>query len=127
MRRLLIVTAAMEAGAGMALMVRPSAMATLLVGAPLAAPAAVSVARVGAAGLLALGVACWLARGDAQSRAASGLVAAMLLYNVGAVAVLGAAGIRLQPVGLALWPAVVLHAAMAAWCIACLLRTPARG
>jgi hypothetical protein len=125
-RRLLIVTAALEAGAGMALMLRPSAMATLLVGAPLEAPAAVSVARVGAAGLLALGVACWLARGDAHSRAAGGLVAAMLLYNAGAAAVLGAAGFTSRPVGVALWPAVLLHAAMAAWCIACLLRTPAR-
>jgi len=38
--------------------------------------------------LLALGVACWLAREDAASRAAKGLVAAMLLYNIGVVAVL---------------------------------------
>lgn len=111
-------TAALEAGAGIALMGQPSAMATLLVGAPLATPAAVSVARVGAAGLLSLGVACWLARRDAQSIAASGLVAAMLLYNVSAVAVLGAAGLQLQPTGVALWPAVIVHAAMAAWCLA---------
>ena len=31
--------------------------------------------------LLALGLACWLARNEEQSGAAVGLVAAMLLYN----------------------------------------------
>ena len=126
MKHLLIVTAVFEVGAGVALMTDPSTMATLLVGAPLVTPAALTVARVGAAGLFALGAACWLARDDAQSGAARGLVAAMLLYNVGAAVVLGAAGLRLQPVGVALWPAVVLHAAMAGWCIARLLKEPAQ-
>ena len=41
----------------------------------------------------------------------------MVLYNLGAVVILGAAGIRSQPVGIALWPAVVLHAAMTVWCV----------
>lgn len=82
------------------------------------APAALAVARVGGAALLALGVACWLARGDTKSRAARGLVAAMVIYNVGVAIVLGTAGIRLSPVGFVLWPpAVVLHAIMAIWCI----------
>jgi hypothetical protein len=45
----------------------------------------------------------------------------MVLYNLGAVAILGAAGIWSQPVGVALWPAVVLHAAMTVWCIVNLL------
>lgn len=124
MKRLLIATALIEVGAGAAVMSYPSAMAMLLVGAPLAAPAALRLVRVGAAGILALGVACWLARGDAQSRAARGLGAAMLLYNVGAVVILGSAGIRAQP-GAALWLAVVLHAAMAAWCITDLSTKPA--
>ena len=127
MRHLLIVTAAIEGGAGIALMGRPSAVATLLVGAPLETLAAVSVARVGAAALLALGVACGLARDDTQHSAARGLVVAMLIYNVGAAIVLRAAGIGMQPVGIALWPAVMLHAAMAGWCTACLLRAPRRG
>jgi hypothetical protein len=120
------VMAVMELGAGLALLCCPSATAALLVGAPLEAPAALTVGRVGGAGLLALGVACWLARNDTQSRAARGLVSAMVLYNLGAVVILGAAaGIGSQPVGIALWPVVFLHATMTIWCIVHLLRKPA--
>ena len=101
----------------MALLCFPSVTVSLLLGAPLETPAALTVARVGGAALLTLGVAFWLARGDTQSRAARGLVAAMVLYNLGVAIILGAAGIRSQPVGIVLWPAVVLHAAMTIWCI----------
>lgn len=114
-------TAVIELGAGCALLCFPSVSATLLLGAPLEARAALTVARVGGCALLTLGVACWLARGDMQSRAARGLVAAMVVYNLGAVVILGDAGIGWQQIGVALWPAVVLHALMAAWCIVCLL------
>lgn len=114
-------TAVIELGAGLALLTCPSATTVLLVGAPLEASATLTVARVAGAALLALGVACWLARGDAHSRAARGLVAAMVLYNLGVAVILGAAGIRSQAVGIALWPAVMLHAAMTVWCIASLL------
>jgi hypothetical protein len=110
-------TAVIEAGAGLALLSFPSAAVALLLGAPLETPGALTVARVGGAALLTLGAAFWLARGDTQSRAARGLVAAMVLYNLGAAIILGAAGIRSQPVGIVLWPAVVLHAAMTIWCI----------
>ncbi len=110
-------TVVIEAGAGLALLCFPSAAVALLLGAPLEAPAGLTVARVGGAALLTLGVACWLARGDMQSRAARGLVSAMVLYNLGAAIILGAAGLRSQPVGIVLWPAVVLHSAMTIWCI----------
>jgi hypothetical protein len=124
MKALHTVTAVIELGAGLALLCCPSATVALLVGAPLEAPAALTVARVGGGGLLALGVACWLARGDTQSRAARGLVAAMLLYDVAAVAVLAFAGIGYGLNGAALWPAVALHAVMTGWCVACLRRGP---
>ena len=123
MKALPIVTAVIEVGAGLALLGFPSAVAMLLLGTPLETPAALTVARVGGAGLLALGVACWLARGDTQSPAARGLVGAMLLYNAAAVAVLAHAGIGLGLHGALLWPAVFLHAAMALWCVAYLLRS----
>jgi Kef-type K+ transport system membrane component KefB len=124
MKTLQTVTAVIELGAGLALLCFPSTTVALLLGSPLDTPTALTVARVGGAGLLALGVACWLARGDTQSRAARGLVAAMLLYDVSAVAVLACAGIGLGLHGVALWPAVVLHAVMTVWCGACLRRSP---
>ena len=110
-------TAVIEAGAGVALLGFPSDAAKLLLGAPLDTPDALTVARIGGMALLTLGAAFWLARGDAQSRASKGLIAAMVLYNPGAALILGAFGIGSRRVGVALWPAVVLHAAMTAWCI----------
>jgi hypothetical protein len=110
-----------EGGAGVVLLCLPSAAAVLLLGKPLEAPAALTVARIGGTGLLTLGAAFWLARGDAQSRAARGLVAAVVLYNLGAVLILGAAGLRSESAGIALWPAVVLHAVMTVSCVASLL------
>jgi hypothetical protein len=119
-KNLLILTAVIDLGAGLALVVWPSLSVTLLLGSSLDTSAALTVARVAGAALVALGVACLLVRPDGQSRAATGLVAAMLLYNLAAVAILASAGIGSGLTGVALWPAVVLHAAMAVWCIACI-------
>ena len=110
-------TAVIEAGAGVALLSFPSDAAKLLLGAPLDTPEALTVARIGGMALLTLGAAFWLTRGDAQSRASKGLIAAMVLYNLGAALILGAVGIGSRRVGEVLWPAVVLHTAMTAWCI----------
>jgi hypothetical protein len=124
MKTLQTVTALIELGAGLALLCFPSTTVALLLGSPLDTTTALTVARVGGAGLLSLGVACWLARGDTQSRAARGLVAAMLLYDVAAVAIIAFAGIGFGLHGVALWPAVVLHAMMTVWCVAWLRRSP---
>ena len=92
----------------------------MLLGAALDAAPALIVGRIAGAALLSLGVACWLARDDGPSRALRGLVAAMLLYNCVAVAVLANAGAGMRLVGVLMWPAVALHAGLAVWCIACL-------
>lgn len=124
MNRLLTVIALVEAPTGLALLAVPTFVVRLLLGAGISG-ASIPLGRVAGVALFALGVACWLVRYDAQSCAARGLASAMALYNLGAVFVLGAAGIHSRPTGIALWPAVVLHAAMAVWCLKSLLRKPA--
>ena len=123
MKRYLTLTAIIEAATGLALIALPAIVVWLLLGAEISG-ASIPLGRVAGAALLALGVACWLARDDIQSRTARGLVVAMLMYNIVASAVLAFAGIGLGFVGIALWPAVVLHAAMAVWCVACLRHGP---
>jgi hypothetical protein len=124
MKKLLISTAVIELGAGLALAFSPSVAVRLVLGSPLDSAAAVALGRLAGAALLALGLACWLASRDAESRAARGVVTAMTLYNLGAVVVLGAAGVQLRPVRVALWPAVALHTLMTLWCVTALLEKP---
>jgi hypothetical protein len=120
MHRLFVVTAVIESATGLALLSLPSLVVSLLFGESLDAPAALVVARMTGVALLSLGVACWLARNDEKSRAAVGVVAAMLLYNAAAGTVLAYAGIIAGLSGVGLWPAVLLHVGMTAWCVACL-------
>ncbi len=61
MKKLLIVTAVLEAGTGLGLMAVPAPLIRLLAGATLDTAGGLIVARVAAAALLALGLACWLA------------------------------------------------------------------
>jgi hypothetical protein len=119
-KSLLAVTGAIEAATGLVLLVAPSVLVELLLGAALGTPASETVSRVAGAALLALGVACWIAREDAAGHAAKGLVVAMLLYNVVVVAVLVLARTRLGLFGIGLWPVVLAHTGLAAWCVACL-------
>jgi len=120
MKTLLIVTAVLEAATGLALSLSPALPVSLLLGVVFDTPGGLVIARVAGAALLSLGVACWLARDDRKSCAARGIVAAMLLYNVAAVAVLAHARLGLGLAGIGLWPAVGLHTSLAVWCVACL-------
>ena len=108
-------TALVETPIGLMLLVSPPLVVAFLLGASLDAPAALIVGRIAGAALLSLGVACWLARDDGPSLALRGLIAAMLLYNCAAAAVLAHAGAVVGLVGVLMWPAVALHAALAVW------------
>jgi len=59
---------------------------------------------------------------DRQSRAARGVAGAMLFYNVAALVLLAYALSGLNVDGVGLRPSVVLHAALAGWCV-CSLRS----
>jgi hypothetical protein len=113
MKVLHTLTAAVETGTGVALLACPSGVVTLLLGAPLDSTSAFTLGRVAGAALLAFGVACWTVREH-------GLLVAILIYNFAVAGILACAGLISGLVGLALWPAVILHAVIAVWCVACL-------
>jgi hypothetical protein len=121
-RSLLISSAVLEAGAGLALMISPAWVGMILLGARFDTPADSIVGRVAGSALLALAVGCFGAREEQNSRAASAIVSAMLCYNVVTLVVLAYAAIGLRFSGLGLWPAIVLHLVMAIWCVGCLFR-----
>jgi hypothetical protein len=121
MKSLLAVFALVEFGAGLTLAVAPSALTTLLVGTQLETPTALIVGRVAGIALLSLVIACWVASHDARSPVAKGLVAGMLLYNSGVVSLLLYAATALDLTGALLWPGILIHGALAVWCVVCLL------
>jgi hypothetical protein len=83
-------------------------------------PGAVVVARVAGAALLSLALACWLVRAAGASLAGRAVIAALLLYNVGVAAILIHAVFGSGLSGAGTWPAILLHTAVATWCVACL-------
>ncbi len=109
---LLTAGAVLETPAGLGLIVVPSALAQILLGAPLSGPG-VAVARIGGGGLLALGIACWFARGTPSTPAGLGVARAFLAYNLVACGVLFAAYPPL-PSGAAALGAAILHGVLAA-------------
>lgn len=115
-RELLAVTGALEAATGLGLLVAPSMVVELLLGSALGTPAGTALGRVTGVALLALGLACWLARNKGAPREANPLVAALLLYNVGVAAVLIIDWTGSKQVGVAFWPVILAHLGLAAWC-----------
>lgn len=122
-RFLLQVIAAVEAGAGAGLILVPSPLVGLLIGGPVDSPTALAVARLAGAALMTLGLVCGFASRDSESRAAIGVVTAMCFYNAAAAGILLYARVGADLSGLGIWPAIVLHAMLAAWCLACARRS----
>ena len=125
MKNLLTLTAAIEAGTGLLMIVFPSTLASLLLGSSLDAPVALTIARIAGVAIFTLGVTCWLNRNDGQRKATGGLVAALMIYNIGISAVLIYAGLGLGLSCIGLWSLVMVHTCMCVWCIAKLLKVPA--
>ena len=98
MKKLLSLTAVLELATGLALLLVPSLVGRLLLGAELTG-IAIPIAHVTGIALMALGVACWPGPAVAGMVTYGALVTLYLLYL----------GIRGEWVGFVLWPAVVLH------------------
>jgi hypothetical protein len=116
MKLLLIIAAAIEAVTGLSLLLIPTVTVAMLLGAPLDTPTGLVAARIAGAALVALAIACWQARNGDRGSPATGVVQAMSFYNFAAVMVLVYAGIRLELRSALLWPAIVLHLVLGAWC-----------
>jgi hypothetical protein len=121
-RLFFLVTAVVEIGAGAGFLLVPAVVFELLLGESRPALEATFVGRVTGAALLALGVASALGRNDQRSPAQCGLLTGLLVYNGAVGALLVYAALALDTTGVALWPAVVLHTALAAGCVVCLRR-----
>jgi hypothetical protein len=113
----MMVTALGEAATGLFLLVLPAGALASLLGVKEAGHEAIFLGRIPGSALLAIGVACWLARRDQGGPAQYGMLAGVLVYDVAAAALLAYAGLVLKITGLFLWPAVVLHSALAVWCM----------
>lgn len=118
-RTLLVATGVLEAAAGAALLLVPSLSISFFLGSAPDLPGVV-VARVAGAAVLALGAICWVMRREGRGRATRAVVAGMLVYDVGVLAVFLHAGLALRLPGIGLWLGAVLHFAMGLWCVACL-------
>jgi len=101
MKRVLVLAALSETATGLALLIMPSLVGKLLLGAELTG-IATAVARVTGIALVALGVACW---------PGTPLVG-MLTYSAAVTLYLAYLGLEGTWVGSLLWPVVVVHMAL---------------
>jgi len=101
MKKVLVFAAISEAATGLALLIVPSLVGQLLLGAE-PTGVAVTVARVAGIALIALGIACWPGTP----------LLGMLTYSAAVTLYLSYIGFTGG--GLLLWPAVVLHVILTA-------------
>ncbi len=118
---LLIAMATVEAATGVSLLAAPSFVVGLLLGNELSSPGSLVLGRILGAALVSIGVACWSAK-NSEPRGCAGLLCGMCFYNfaVPGLLVLAAFVDGLQ--GVALWPACILHLALAIGCTRLLLQ-----
>lgn len=110
MSRVLTIAALGEAATGIALIAVPSLVGRLLLGEDLTGPAVV-VARILGLALVGLAIACRI-----------GAAPGMLAYSLGATVYLSYLGLAADGVGLLLWPAAALHAALSTALAASMIR-----
>lgn len=104
MKKVLIFAAIAEAVTGLALLIVPSLVVQLLLGAE-ATGIAIPLARVTGIALIGLGIACW----------PGPPLFGMLAYGVAVTLYLAYAGVIGGFAGILLWPAIFLHAILSAF------------
>ena len=110
LKKILAFAAVVEMGTGLALMIDPRIVVELLLG-PNTPVEEIPMGRFPGIAILALGLACWPSRQRVES--GSSAFRAMLLYNV-LIALFLVYLFKVGHLGgVLLWPAVVLHAAVA--------------
>ena len=115
LRKILAFASVVEIGTGLALLIDPAIVVTLLLGADVSG-VGMLLGRCFGITLVALGLACW--PGSANSAPA---FRAMLTYNAFIALYLAYLGTIQNVAGVLLWPAVALHAVVAlllvrSWC-----------
>ena len=108
--------AVIETPTGLGLLIAPALVARILLATDISMPAEYTLARVAGSAILALGIACWIARNDQISRAAMALLSGMLIYNISVLITLAYFGI-ISETTVALIAALIVHFFLAAGCI----------
>ena len=106
-KNVLALAAAAEAGTGLLLLAWPAIVVRLLFAAEISG-AGIIMSRLAGIALIGLGVACWPGNSAVQQ------LYGMLTYSTLAMLYLIRIGIRVAPIGLFLWPAVVAHVILVA-------------
>ena len=114
----------MELLSGLGMLLAPSTVVSLALGVPLELSGRIALARFAGVILLGVGIACWVESNHSQSRAAIGLIVALLVYDVSVAVLLLLARLGEHLSGAALWPVVFLHSGLATWSLFCLKKKP---
>jgi hypothetical protein len=104
------VAAAVEALTGLVLVLFPHVLIRLLFNAEVVGVGIV-IGRLAGIALISLGLGCWMGR---QAAKGGWALAAMLTYNALVTIYLTVVGFGTEFVGVLLWPAAALHAALTA-------------
>jgi hypothetical protein len=115
MKSLLTFTALVEGATGLALLIIPAVVVSLLLGVSLTEPGGILLGRMGGAALISLAIGCWLSKND--SKISIVVIKAMVVYNTLAALLLAYAGLIEHFSGIGLWPALLLHAVLSIWCL----------
>jgi hypothetical protein len=110
LQKIIAFSAVIEFCTGLLLIIDPALVVSLLLGADISG-VAIFLGQFFGIGLLALGLACWPGKLSVANHASP--FRALLVYNLLVALYLAYLNLHLQMAGMLLWPAVVLHGAVA--------------